>query len=175
MYWGTTWTYGPPPNQPYKPESGDLLGHSVGGNNSNITGSPNAGLVPAKGFGAGPRNYNQFYWFDPRSAFVQCDYSSFTPGNESQQCDFTATAYQYNPQLKQDRVVATQHWTQNRCTEEICELNQITFDRPFSNLSSMSFYGVIEGQIVDFYMDSIRLEWYDNSCEAGLARISSRK
>jgi hypothetical protein len=128
--------------------------------------------VPAKGFGAGPRNANQFYWFDARSAYVQCDFSG---AGTAQQCDFTATAYQYNAQLKEDRVVATQHWAQNRCNDAVCNLNQIVFDTPFSNLSAMSFYGVIEGKIVDFYVDSIRLEWYDNSCEAGLARISSRK
>lgn len=128
--------------------------------------------MPSKGFGAGPRNSNQFYWFDVLSAFVQCDFSN---AGDAQQCDFTATAYQYNAQLKEDRVVATQHWPQGRCSSLECDLNHVTFDQPFSNLSAISFYGVIDGKIVDFYMDSIRLTWYDNSCEAGLARISSRK
>ena len=104
---------------------------------------------------------------------MQCDFS--TIGDDHQQCDFTATAYQYNAQLKEDRVVATQHWAQDRCDSLACSLNQIRFDEPFSNLSVVSFYGVVGGKIVDFYADSIRLEWYNNSCEAGLARISSRK
>lgn len=103
---------------------------------------------------------------------MQCDYSNVS--EDQHQCDFTATAYQYNAQLKEDRVVATQHWAQDRCDRAVCSLNQIHFDEPFSNLSAVSFYGVIGGQIVDFYADSIRLDWYNNSCAAGLERISSR-
>lgn len=172
FYWGDSWTYGPPPAEPYRPQSGDHLGHSVGDGKNKVTGPSGPGEVPAKGFGAGPRNANQFYWFNPRSAYVQCDFSD---AGAATQCDFTATAYRYNAQLKEDRVVATQHWPQTRCTTDECDLNEIVFDEPFSNLSAVSFYGVIQGAIVDFYMDSISLDWYDDSCAAGQARASSRK
>jgi hypothetical protein len=135
--------------------------------------SPGTGVVPAKGFGSGPRNFDSAYWFNMTSSWAQCDFSTAAPNFQT--CDFFATAYQYDSTLDQDKVFDTDHWLLNRCNEHTCDLDQIIYKDSFKGMSAVSFYGVINGQIVDFYIDSIELQWYNNTCEAGLERSSSRR
>jgi hypothetical protein len=138
-----------------------------------VQGSPGTGVIPAKGFGSGPRNNNDAYWFNMTSSYAQCDFSNAAPN--FQQCDFFATAYRYDPVLDQDRVFDTDHWFLNRCNSQTCDLEEIHYKDTFKGLSALSFYSVINAKIVDFYIDSIELQWYNNTCAAGLERSSSRR
>lgn len=125
------------------------------------------------GFGAGYRDADEHYWFNAYSAWVGCNNTSPDP---TITCDFVATAYQYDYARARDIVVSTQHFTEEPCDlQSGCQLQEIQFEASFRNLSTMSFYAVVLGQPVTLYIDSLALDWYNNTCAAGLARASSRK
>ena len=170
--WGNDWTYGPPPREPYPPHDLPYLGWYIPNLNDNDTDSPshNTGLIPDGGsFGAGGYKANSSYWFNANFAYAACDNQNPDPNYT---CDFVATAFQYSDST--DQVVATQHFTLLPCQNNAtCQLQLIQFNKLFTNLSAMSFYANVQGQIKSFYMDSLELDWSDNNCTAGLERVGS--
>jgi hypothetical protein len=87
-----------------------------------------------------------------------------------------ATAYQWNNDTQSEIVVATQHFSIPPCPNfQGCQLTEITFNYLFYKLTTLSFYANVQGLISIFWLDSLSMNWYNNTCEAGLARISSRK
>jgi hypothetical protein len=173
---GIDWTYGPPPNEPFAPHDQPFLGWYIPGLNDNKTDLAvhNTGSIPDGGaFGAGPRKANDAYWFNASSAYVACDNISPDPAHT---CDFVATAFHYanNTEGEYDQVIATQHFTIPACPfNDTCHLQAIKFNKLFGALSAMSFYANVQGQLKPFYIDTLQLEWFNNSCAAGLERISS--
>jgi len=173
LFWGDGWTYVPPPIEPFPPQSGSQLAEFIPSPASNDTGSPDAGLIPSSSFGAGPRNYDSQYWFNATSVYVGCDNGATDPDI---MCDFVATGYQWDPETREERVVVTQHFPQPPCPNfKNCTLRQIFFNDEFTALTTLSFYANVRGMIKIFFMDTIELGWYNNTCAAGLARSSSRK
>lgn len=163
----------PPPNDPFPPQSGNRLAQFVPYLNNTLNGSADAGSIPDSSFGAGPRNYDNRYWFTAYSAWVGCDNGAT---NLSQTCDFVATAYQWDNLTQTELVVATQHFQIPPCPGFVdCQLTKITFSYLFYKLSTLSFYANVQGNISQFWLDSLNMNWYNNTCEAGLARIQSRK
>lgn len=89
-------------------------------------------------------------------------------------CDFVATAYQWDPVNLVEVVVATEHFPQPPCPDfKNCTLNQIIFDSRFTMMTSLSFYANVQGVLKIFWIDTIELNWWNNTCSAGLARISA--
>lgn len=173
FYWGAGWSFVPPPQDPFPPHSGSRLGQFVQSPKFNHTGSPNAGLIEPSAFGCGPRNYNDNYWFNARSAWVGCDNNATSAYTT---CDFVATGYQWDNTTRTEKVAVTQHFTIPPCPDfKDCHLRPISFNYQFYRLSRLSFYANVKGQIKSFWVDDISLSWFNNSCEAGLARIGSRK
>lgn len=175
FYWADGWSYVPPPRDPFPPHDGTRLGIYIPSqsNPSPGSGSPNAGLISDGGFGAGPRNSDNNYWFNAESAYVGCDNGA---KDTSLTCDFVATGYKYDAATGNEIVVATQHFPQPPCPGfQNCKLNQIYFSSKFQGLSSLSFYAVLLGQPRIFFVDTLALGWYNNTCEAGLKRVGSRK
>lgn len=64
---------------------------------------------------------------------------------------------------------------------ENCTLQYVQFDLYFQNISGIQFDMTIPKlngrslQNQDFLMDNLQLGWANNSCEAGLLRLSARK
>ncbi|KIW28562.1 uncharacterized protein PV07_08216 [Cladophialophora immunda] len=173
FFWGDGWAYVPPPTEPFPPQSGNRLAQFVPSLNNTVGGSTDAGAIPPSSFGAGPRNYNNNYWFSASSAYVGCDNGS---RNLSQICDFVATAYQWDNVTQTEVVVATQHFRIPPCPDfNKCQLTQIAFNYLFYKMSTLSFYANVQGQVSQFWIDSIDMNWYNNTCAAGLARMQSRK
>ncbi|KAK6387689.1 hypothetical protein LTS17_000958 [Exophiala oligosperma] len=169
FFWGDGWTYVPPPTEPFPPHDGTRLAQFIPSLANQDTGSPNAGLIPPSSFGAGPRVSDSTYWFNAATAWVGCDTANAT-------CDFVATAYQWDITTQNEVVVATQHFNIPPCPGFVnCQLTEIRFNYLFYKMTTLSFYANVEGKISIFWLDSLALDWYDNSCEAGLKRISSRK
>jgi hypothetical protein len=128
--------------------------------------------VPSGGFGAGPRNYDSAYWFNAASAYIGCDNGATDP---SVICDFVATGYKYNAATGVDEVVVTEHFPQPPCPNFAnCELRQIFFNAEFQGLSGLSFYAVVQGQQKIFFVDTIEMAWWNNTCAAGLERGRGR-
>ncbi|KIW11181.1 hypothetical protein PV08_10481 [Exophiala spinifera] len=169
FFWGDGWTYVPPPTEPFSPHDGTRLAQFIPSLANKDIGSPSAGLIPPSSFGAGPRAADSAYWFSAATAWVACDTANVT-------CDFVATAYQWDIATQSEVVVATQHFNVPPCHGFVdCRLTEIRFNYLFYKMTTLSFYANVEGKISIFWLDSLSLDWYDNSCEAGLKRISSRK
>jgi hypothetical protein len=166
--WSNGWGYVPPPNEPFPPQSGDRLAvWDPTVNNDTVLGSKNAADIPPGGIEA-LKNSSNHYWFTANSAYVGCDNQ-----DPSQVCDFVATAYQWDDNSQSNQVVATQHFHIPACPGFVqCELTQVNFNYLFYKLSMVQFYAALAGKFSKFYMDSIDMNWYNNTCEAGLARIS---
>jgi hypothetical protein len=173
FYWGAGWSFVPPPRDPFPAHSGSRLAQFVQSPKFNHTGSPDAGLLEPSAFGCGPRNYNNNYWFNARSAWVGCDNNATSSFST---CDFVATGYQWDNATQAEKVAVTQHFTIPPCPDfKNCHLRPINFNYQFYRLSRLSFYANVKGQIKSFWVDDIGLSWFNNTCEAGLARIGSRK
>lgn len=171
--WSNGWSYGPPPTEPYPPQNGTHLAEYVPSlaTNSSESGSPDAGDVPDGAIGAGHHNNDDAWWFNAYSAYIGCDNGATDP---SITCDFVATGYKYDATTNQDVVVVTEHYPQPPCPNFVnCELNQIYFSKQYQGLSALSFYATVQGKQKIFFVDTMAMGWWNNTCAAGLKRISS--
>ena len=165
----------PPPNEPYPPQNGTHLGEYVPSlaTNSSASGSPDGEDVPGGAIGAGPRNDDSAYWFNIASAYIGCDNGATDP---SVTCDFVATGYKYDAATGTDKVVVAEHFPQPPCPNFVdCALRQIFFNEQFQGLSAVSFYAVVQGQQKIFFVDTLEMGWWNNTCAAGLERASGRR
>jgi len=130
-------------------------------------------FVPSSSFGAGQRNYNDNYWFNAQSMWIACDNGAYDP---SITCDFVVTGYTWNATTKAEQLKLTHHFDPvPPCPGfENCELTFVTFPPEFTGLSTLSMYANVQGKPSIFWIDTVALSWWNNTCEAGLARISSR-
>jgi hypothetical protein len=138
--------------------------------NSSISQSPNAGDVPTGSFGAGPRAYDNAYWFDAETLYVFCDNGAIDPAVT---CDFVVTGYKWDEATHKEVTSVTQHFPQPPCPGfRDCQTNEIFLDPLFRSLTSLSMYALVNGQQKMFWMDTVELAWWNNTCEAGLHRGS---
>jgi hypothetical protein len=167
--WGDGWSYVPPPSDPYPPQSGKMLGQFEPDVNGTQSQSPMN--IPPSSFGDGSRRADNNYWFSATTAWVGCDNGS---NNLSDTCDFVATSYQWDEYTQTEVVAATQHFKIPPCPNLVqCQLSMITFNYLFYKMTALSFYANVQGQISGFWIDSIGMDWYNNTCAAGQARISN--
>jgi hypothetical protein len=138
--------------------------------NNSVSQSSNAGDVPPQSFGAGPRASDDAYWFNAETLYVFCDNGATDPAVT---CDVVATGYQWDSTAQSETVLATQHFPQPPCPGfRNCQTNEIFLNTQFRGLSSLSLYAVVDGQQKIFFMDTVQLTWWNNTCEAGLHRAS---
>ena len=138
--------------------------------NSSVSQSPNAGDVPPGSFGAGPRAYDDAYWFNAETLYVFCDNGATDPAVI---CDVVVTGYQWDNATQSESVLTTQHFPQPPCPGfRDCRTNEVFLDSQFRGLSSLSLYAVVNGQQKMFFMDTVQLTWWNNTCEAGLRRAT---
>ena len=136
--------------------------------NSSVSQSRNAGDVPPGSFGAGPRAYDNAYWFDAETLYIFCDNGAEDPAVT---CDVVVTAYQWDDYTKSEAVIATQHFPQPPCPGyNNCRTNEIFLGTQFRGLSSLSLYAVVNGKQKMFFIDTVQLSWWNNTCEAGRHR-----
>ncbi|KAF2244780.1 hypothetical protein BU26DRAFT_434596 [Trematosphaeria pertusa] len=130
--------------------------------------SPFAGTLLAGELGAGPRASVDAYWFNAYSGFFGCALNGITP------CTLRISGYRYDATLKQEVLAAEQNVTIAPCWGYInCRLTQVFFSPDFRALSGIQFnaytYNLGIPQI--FMMDNLNLEWWNNTCSAGILRI----
>lgn len=171
FWWGAFWTYAPPPVQAYPPQDGTHLAKCNPSNNNILLGSPNAGDVPADGFGAGPRFYTDTYWFNAHSAYVAFDNPTSDPRTV---CEFNATAWKSDG--FKEYIFESHPYLIAPCANNMtCHLQEITFPGDWNNLTTLNFTATVAGETRGFYLDALSLGWSNNSCAAGLTRVNSRK
>ncbi|KAF2259450.1 hypothetical protein CC78DRAFT_475391 [Lojkania enalia] len=132
---------------------------------------PFAGSLLPGEFGAGPRAAVSAYWFNAHSGYFGCALNGITP------CTLRISGYRYDPVGKKEVLAAEQTVSIPACPLYIgCKLMRVDFNEGFTGLSGIQFNaytGVLNVPQV-FMMDSLGMEWWNNTCEAGILRIGHR-
>ena len=85
-------------------------------------------------------------------------------------CDFNFAGYQLDSS-RNEVLVASQTKAVLACpTLENCELTEIDLDYSFTNLAFVRINVTVAGEPKIWWMDDLRLGWYENSCAMGLCR-----
>ncbi|KAF1830937.1 hypothetical protein BDW02DRAFT_607719 [Decorospora gaudefroyi] len=133
--------------------------------------SPFVGTLLPGEIGAGPRASVNAYWFNAYWGYFGCALSGLEP------CTLRISGYRYDAVLEEEVLVVTHDVTLPACLGYIgCRLTQVFFTDEFRALSGIQFnaytYGLGIPQV--HMMDDLQLEWYNNSCSAGILRIGHR-
>lgn len=148
----------PPPTDPYLPSSGKQLTEFI----ADIT-DPFIGTTGVIGNGKtvliGCFNFNAY------GMSLGCP---STDGN----CDWHFTGLRYNFTSRSSNTVAEQVATTAACPSQTnCPLVPIKLDDTFQNLTEVHIQGTIAGVSMSvWWMDDLKLGWFDNQCDAGLCR-----
>jgi hypothetical protein len=129
---------------------------------------PFAGTLLPGELGAGPRASVSAYWFNAYSGYFGCALNGLTP------CLLRIWGYRYDATLKEEVLVAEQNTTIPACYGYIgCRLTQVTFNEQFRGLSGIQFKAFTAGLGIPevHMMDDLQMEWYNNTCSAGILRI----
>lgn len=152
--------------------------------NDTDTGSPNAGaqgqtaLMPGE-IGAGPRAFSDVFWFNAYGAYFGCLVDSGNP------CHLVVNGYTWDEDSRIEVPYSGMRHDIPICPDyRNCSMTYVSFDEgDFEGLSGIQFqmyqdeHPELPSKLEwrDFVMDSLSLGWYNNTCEAGLTRISQRK
>jgi hypothetical protein len=132
---------------------------------------PFAGTLLPGEIGAGPRASVSAYWFNAYSGYFGCALNGLTP------CTLRISGYRFDAVLKEEVLVAEQIATIPACWGYInCRLTQVFFNEQFRALSGIQFnaYSAALGIPQVHMMDDLEMEWYNNTCSAGILRIGHR-
>lgn len=137
----------------------------------NDSGSPGAaGLRPGE-INDGPRGSINAYWFDAFGAYLGCDNAG--PGD----CTMVISGFAYDSVAGQDVQVVQQNATLPPCPGFInCHMSPVDFNGDFRSLSGIQIQAFVNGTVPKiWFMDDLRMGWFNNTCAAGLLRQRSRK
>lgn len=171
LFYANGYTYVPDKWEPYPAASQPNVAMFLPIGASLLPNTPFAGTLLPGELGAGPRASVNAYWFNAYSGFFGCALNGITP------CTLRISGYRYDTTLKQEVVAAEQNVTIPACYGYIkCRLTEVVFGERFRALSGIQFnaytYNLGIPQI--FMMDSLNMEWYNNTCAAGILRIGHR-
>jgi hypothetical protein len=133
-----------------------------------LTNQPFAGTLLPGEMGAGPRALVDAYWFNAYSGYFGCALNGLEP------CRLQISGYRYDAILKTEVLVAQQNATLPACPLYVhCKLTHVVFNPQFQALSGIQFqaYTDLLGIPQIHVMDDLQLEWYNNTCSAGILRI----
>ncbi|KKZ59823.1 hypothetical protein EMCG_05352 [[Emmonsia] crescens] len=170
LFFSDGWSYGPPPTEPFPPTSNPHIGIYVPAKNKDNRGSPYAGLLAGGEFGAGPRSSLDTFWFDAYSAYFGCD-----NGSANTTCAVTVSAVRYSTKTNTEEAVGMRTFTLPPCPGyKNCTLSPLDFGVSFRGISGLQFSASVRDKPVIFFVDDIKMNWYNNTCAAGLERLRSR-
>ncbi|PGH02916.1 hypothetical protein GX51_04372 [Blastomyces parvus] len=170
LFFSDGWSYGPPPTEPYPPTSNPHVGIYIPAKSEENDGSPYAGLLAPGEFGAGPRKSLDFFWFDVYSANFGCD-----NGSANTSCAVTVSAVRYSTQTKTEEAAGSRRFTIPPCPGyRNCRLFPLDFGDNFRGISGLKFSASVQDKPAIFFVDDIKMNWYNNTCAAGLERLRHR-
>ncbi|MCJ1226207.1 hypothetical protein MMC12_002856 [Toensbergia leucococca] len=162
LYFSQGFSYVPPPSDPFPPISPPQLGIYVVGRGSDAS-DDDGGAELIGELGAGPRASESEYWIDAYSAYLGCD--NIGPAN----CIMTINGYNNYSDTRN----VTQTVTLPPCPGLVnCTLSLVTFADSFRNLTGLQLIATVGGRPISWYVDDLQLGWSNNTCAAGLHRIS---
>lgn len=168
LFYANGFTYMPDKWEPYPAVSQPNVAVFLPIGTSLLPASPFAGTLLPGELGAGPRASVDAYWFNAYSGFFGCALNGVTP------CALRISGYRYDSTLKQEVLAVEQNVTIPPCWGYInCKMTQVAFNPNFRELSGIQFNAFTNklGIPQMFMMDDLQLEWYNNSCSAGILRI----
>ncbi|PVI01772.1 hypothetical protein DM02DRAFT_524407 [Periconia macrospinosa] len=124
-------------------------------------------LLPGE-LGAGPRAGVDAYWFHAYSGFFGCALNGITS------CRLRISAFRWDASLKKEVLVEEQNVIIPPCRGFVnCQLTKVDFNDQFRGLSGIQFNAFTAnlGLPQVFVMDDLQMEWYNNTCSAGILRI----
>ncbi|KAE9369164.1 hypothetical protein N431DRAFT_345555 [Stipitochalara longipes BDJ] len=161
----------PPPTAKYLPSSRPLFTEFIPNFNINGTNSmagPNTLEYGYSGdIGNGDHGLTGCFGFNMYGATFGCD-SNGPP------CVFSFTGFRYNKVIGNTTAITSQSISIPACpTLANCTLIPITLDNTFRDLDSVRINVTVASAPKIWWMDNLRLGWFDNSCKTGLCRIST--
>lgn len=168
LFYANGFAYVPDKWEPYAARSQPNVAMFLPIGSSLLPNSPFAGTLLPGEFGAGPRASVNAYWFNARWGYFGCALNGITS------CTVRISGYRYDVGVGGEVLVAEQNVTIAPCWGYInCQLSQVVFDEQFQGLSGIQFSAFTSGLGIAqiFFMDDLRMEWYNQSCSAGILRI----
>jgi hypothetical protein len=168
LFYANGFTYVPDKWEPYPAISQPNIALFLPLSGRLLPNTPFAGTLLPGELGAGPRASVTAYWFNAFSGYFGCALSGLTP------CLLRISGYRYDSVLKQEVLVAEQNVTLPACWGYIdCRLTQVFFNDQFRALSGIQFNAFTSqlGIPQVLMMDDLQMEWYNNTCSAGILRI----
>jgi hypothetical protein len=168
LFYSNGYTYVPDMWEPYPAVSQPNIAMFLPLTGRLLPNTPFAGTMLPGELGAGPRASVNAYWFNAYSAYFGCALNGLTP------CTLRISGYRYDAVLQEEVLVAEQNATIPACWGYInCRLTQIFFNDEFRALSGIQInaYTYNLGVPQVHMMDDLQMEWYNNTCSAGILRI----
>ncbi|KAJ8063939.1 hypothetical protein OCU04_007787 [Sclerotinia nivalis] len=158
----------PPKRLPFLPSSSPLLLEFIPNfdfNSSNKETGPNAAEHGFSGqIGSGDEGFTGCFNFNLYGASLGCD-------SRDAACDFTFTGYSYDVASKKTSQVAQQVVNAPACPElSNCVLTSVDLGSSFRDLTYFFMNVTVAGKPKLWWMDDLRLGWFDNSCITGVCR-----
>jgi hypothetical protein len=110
---------------------------------------------------------NSAFYFNPKSAYLGCSNPS------SDNCTIEAMPFTYDNALQDEVAGQAATYTMRPCLQN-CTLEQVRFPPRFKRLSGLQFRAVTGSTPRMFFIDDMKMEWSNSSCEAGMTRQRSR-
>lgn len=172
FYFSQGFIVSPPPKDPYAAKSAPLLLEFVTPSNLNPTRTHNSPPIDEYSataeIGIGQNLQWGCYAFQALAASVGCD--SLGP-----QCDWQFTGVQFNHETQEYKEVVTQFVSTASCPGlEDCKLADVVLLDDFMHLHALRVNVTAVGEPRNWWMDDLKLEWADGSCDAGLCRAMHR-
>lgn len=168
LFYANGFAYVPDKWEPYAARSQPNVAVFLPVGSSLLPDSAFAGTMLPGELGAGPRASVDAYWFNARSGYFGCALNGITA------CTLRISGYRYDEAVQGEVLVAEQNVTIPPCWGYInCQLSQVVFNEQFQGLSGIQFNAFTYqlGIAQMFMMDDVTLEWYNQSCSAGILRI----
>jgi hypothetical protein len=171
LFYANGYTYIPDKWEPFPSKSQPNVAMFLPLTGKLLMNQPFAGFLLPGEIGAGPRASVSAYWFNAYSGYFGCALNGVTP------CLLRISGYRYDATLREEMLVAEQNATIPACWGYIgCRLTQVIFNDQFYALSGIQFNAFSAGlKIAQVHMmDDLQMEWYNNTCSAGILRIGNR-
>lgn len=161
----------PPKRLPFLPTSSPLLLEFIPNftaNSSNSKTGPNAADHGFSGqIGSGDEGHTGCFNFNLYGASLGCD-------SRGPDCDFTITGYSYDVVSNKTSQITQQVVHVPACPGlSDCVLTNVDLDDSFRGLTYFFMNVTVAGKPKLWWMDDLRLGWFDNSCEMGVCRQSA--
>lgn len=162
----------PPPRVPYLPSSKPLLLEFIPNFTVNHTDEYSGPNSREYGWSGDIGNADQgrigCFSFNFYGVSLGCD-------SRAADCVFTFTGFRYNRATTLFETVTTQNIIVPACPQLMdCPLTVTTFGHKFENLDQIRANVSVAGLPKIWWVDDVRLGWFDNSCTTGRCRQNTR-